>query len=235
MRPECFDQGPSGEDQAAFFQNLASNGAAIYNRLYNSASLTVSNSTFSTNRAAVDAGAIYNGRGSPLAVTNSTFSGNLAYYGGAIANIGTAAVSSSTLSDNAATNSGGAIYNYGTLTIGATILAGSTVNCLNGGTINDLGYNLSDDSSCGLSSASDLTNTNPMLGTLADNGGPTQTMDLLSGSPAIDQIPTSNPLCSPSSSDQRGQARPDELETECDIGAYTASVSPTPDGGTVSF
>lgn len=101
-----------------------------------------------------------------------------------------------------------------------------------------------------------------MLGTLADNGGPTPTMALLSGSPDIDQIPTSDPLCSPSSSDQRGQARPDELETACDIGdyefqdqsatttalifsanpsvggqpvTYTASVSPTPDGGTVSF
>ena len=58
--------------------------------------------------------------------------------------------------------------------------------------------------------------TDPMLDPLADNGGPTQTMRLQPGSPAIDQVPASGAGCP--ATDQRGVTRPGGAA--CDIGAY---------------
>ena len=57
-------------------------------------------------------------------------------------------------------------------------------NCF--GTITDAGHNLSSDGSCAFTDIGSLNNTDPKLGPLADNGGPTLTMALLPGSPAID-------------------------------------------------
>jgi hypothetical protein len=68
---------------------------------------------------------------------------------------------------------------------------------LNGeASINSLGYNLSSDAAGGdattgpdgfLNATGDIRNTNPSLGPLQDNGGPTFTHELLTGSPAIDK------------------------------------------------
>jgi hypothetical protein len=86
------------------------------------------------------------------------------------------------------------------------------------------GYNLSSDGTCNFNSTGDLNNTDPKLGPLQDNGGPTQTMALLSGSPAID---AGNPSgCTDGQghllkTDQRGEPRPDrEDKSGCDMGAY---------------
>ena len=61
---------------------------------------------------------------------------------------------------------------------------------------------------------------NPNLGTLADNGGPTMTLALLEGSPAIDAGDNVNCL----ETDQRGIFRPQDGDNDgdarCDIGAY---------------
>jgi hypothetical protein len=98
-------------------------------------------------------------------------------------------------------------------------------NCF--GTIIDAGYNISDDASCGFSATGSRNSTNPMLSTagLANNRGPTETIALDPGSPAIDVIPLAN--CTDQASppkrvntDQRGALRPDIGETVCDIGAY---------------
>jgi len=78
----------------------------------------------------------------------------------------------------------------------------------------DGGYNLSSDASCNFAAPGSLNNTDPKLGPLADNGGPTPTHALLMGSPAIDAAdPSSCPH-----TDQRGAPRPSGLA--CDIGAY---------------
>ncbi len=166
------------------------------------ASAQIVDSTLSGNDA-------YNGGGinnktAPLRIVNSTLSGNSAITGGGIFNYGpiggTAAVQivNSTLSDNSATNGGG-IYNTSraNLEIGSTILnAGALgVNITDvrwdGATVTSLGYNLSsDDVGVGfLTATGDQINTNPMLDPagLRDNGGPTLTIALLCGSPAIDQ------------------------------------------------
>ena len=86
------------------------------------------------------------------------------------------------------------------------------------------GYNLSSDGTCNFNSTGDLNNTDPKLGQLGNHGGPTQTIPLLSGSPAID---AGNPNgCTDGhghllKTDQRGKPRPDKEDTGgCDMGAY---------------
>jgi hypothetical protein len=86
------------------------------------------------------------------------------------------------------------------------------------------GYNLSSDGTCNFNSTGDLNNTDPKLGQLGNYGGQTQTMPLLSGSPAID---AGNPSgCTDGQghllrTDQRGRPRPDKEDTGgCDMGAY---------------
>ena len=86
------------------------------------------------------------------------------------------------------------------------------------------GYNLSSDSTCSFSGPGDMNNTDPMLGALGNNGGPTQTIPLLAGSPAIDAGNPSGCIDSNGhllTTDQRGYPRPDkEDKTGCDMGAY---------------
>jgi hypothetical protein len=95
--------------------------------------------------------------------------------------------------------------------------------------ITDVGYNISDDNSCDFSATGSRNSTNPGLSSdgLVNNGGPTQTIALAPGSPAIDAIPVAD--CTDQSSppkpittDQRGMPRPDFQELVCDIGAYEA-------------
>ena len=61
----------------------------------------------------------------------------------------------------------------------------------------------------------DRANVKPLLGTLAYNGGPTQTIGIKTTSPAHNAVPTS--AC-PLHSDQRGVRRPQG--PRCDIGAF---------------
>ena len=207
--------------------------------------LTVSNSTFSGN-SAVFGGGIKNTNGSTLTVSNSTFSGNSADLGGGgIDNAGTATVSNSTFSGNSSDLSGGGIANFGAATLKNTIVANSKIPGLEGtntqsncvGTITDGGYNLSSDKTCGFSAANNSQsgtfdpNTgegvilDPMLGPLADNGGPTKTHALLVGSPAIDKGKAFG-----TATDQRGKHRPFDDPSiapatggdNSDIGAFEA-------------
>jgi hypothetical protein len=120
-------------------------------------------------------------------------------------------------------NSAGGIVNGGKAALQNSIIANNSgTNC--GGTITSHGYNLSSDGSCALGNSGDLNDTDPMLGPLQYNGGPTQTMALPSGSPAVDG---GNPSgCTDGlgqllKTDQRGNPRPDtEDRGGCDIGAY---------------
>jgi len=153
--------------------------------------LSIVNSTFSDNTAVEGAGVNNAGDTTTVTITNSTFSGNAASaYGGACANFGILQLANSTLSDNSAVDFGGGILNIGTVQIGNTILnrgdAGENIRSF-GGTITSLGYNLSSDDGGGfLTGPGDQINTDPLLGPLQDNGGPTFTHALLPGSPAID-------------------------------------------------
>jgi len=86
----------------------------------------------------------------------------------------------------------------------------------------DGGHNQSSDGSCAFTNVGCMNNTDPKLGPLANNGGPTLTMALLPGSPAID---AGNTALAPAT-DQRGFPRPAGLAA--DIGAFEyGSVMPT--------
>jgi uncharacterized repeat protein (TIGR01451 family) len=115
----------------------------------------------------------------------------------------------------------GGIDNYaGTVIAENAILAantGASPNCV---FVSDGGYNLDDGSSCNFSSVNhSLSNINPLLDPLQDNGGATRTMALEPGSPAIDAIPPSVNGCGTTiTTDQRGISRPQG--SGCDIGAF---------------
>ncbi len=94
----------------------------------------------------------------------------------------------------------------------------------------DGGHNLASDSSCGLTAGSSLPNTDPQLGPLATNDGPTQTHWPMTGSSVIDQIPNGTNGCGTTvTNDQHGTTRP--LDSGCEIGAAevgdTTAVAPT--------
>jgi hypothetical protein len=242
-----FTQGTLTVTSSTFAGNEAASGGAIFNA--DSASLSVRDSTFAGNSAQYG-GALYN-KGLAT-VTNSTFSANSACplgcegggLGGAIANYGTLAVRASTFSGNTAYSDprfsdaprpGGALETeHGTLRVHATILAANPYACGtgSGAVITDEGYNLEYQSgaalSCGFTNHA-ITNQNPLLGPLQDNGGPTQTMALGAGNPAIDAVPVASCLDAqgqPLTTDQRGVTRPQG--PACDSGAYEANAAGSP-------
>jgi RTX calcium-binding nonapeptide repeat (4 copies) len=207
-------------------------GGGIWNA--SSGTLTVNNSTLSGNSAQPElfgkGGAIYN-QGGTITVSNSTLSGNSSNTGGGIGmnGSGTITVSNSTLSGNSAQGVGGGIArtDVGTVSLKNTIVANSPSggNCY--GAITDGGYNLDSGTSCGFASENNsLSSTDPMLGALADNGGPTLTHALLGGSSAIDKGVAVTGI----TTDQRGQPRPFDNPNgapatdgnDSDIGAFEA-------------
>jgi HYR domain len=204
------------------------NGGGLLNET--GSTVSISNSTFANNSANSFGigGGLYN-HGGTVSISNSTFANNVAPtggFGGGLQNDGTMSISNSTFANNSAPTGGGLSNNIHTLTIRGSIVANNTGGNCRGGTLTDQGYNLSSDSSCGFTGTGSLQNTDPKLDPngLQNNGGPTQTIALQSGSPAIDHIPAAS--CP--ATDQRGVTRPDDGETTCDIGAYEF-VDPPPD------
>jgi len=188
---------------------------------YNS-TVQLIDSTVSGNSTGRDGGGIDNFEGSTVELTHSTVSSNTAEYGGGIANQGVVRLTHSTLSHNSAA-SGGGIHNFAlrTVELTNTIVASQTlgVDC-GGDPVTSNGHNLDSDGTCGLTAPGDLPDTDPLLGPLQDNGGPTETHALLPASPAIDAG-----RCSGFTADQRGRVRPvdnpgvDNVDDGCDIGA----------------
>jgi chitodextrinase len=223
--------------------SFATNTATIYGGggLLNAAgTTTVTGSTF-TGNTGPGGGAIDND--TTLNISDSTFNGNTGGTngGGAIINFGPTTVTQTTISGNSSPY-GANILNYTgeTLKISMSIVAngqGGGPNCGGGQPVIDAGYNIDTASSCGFSTANhSLSSTNPQLGPLANNGGPTQTMALPVGSPAVDAIPASTAGCT-GTTDQRGITRPQGAG--CDIGAYelvqSGSATPSvPTGLTVA-
>src|SRR5206468_381454 len=161
----------------------------------------ISNSEFSDNTAAdFGAGAIQVGTGSgstkgTLTLTNSTLSGNTGL--SAIWTLNN--VNAATIINTTITGTTGAGLVGPSMSLKNTILANSTdKDC--SWPITSLGHNLVDDATCALV-ASDVQ-AYPMLDALADNGGPTRTHALLTGSPAVDAGAGCPAI------DQRGVARP---------------------------
>ena len=206
---------------------ISGNTAGLGGGMFNGGPLTIGSTTVSGNSAA-NGGGIYNSGGGMATITNSTVSGNSAGEGGGIFNIGVFAITNSTLSNNSASLAGG-VFNNEVLQIGDTILnmGASGANISNFGTVTSLGYNLSSDSGGGaLNGPGDQINTDPLLGPLQDNGGPTFTHALLPGSPAIN---TGNPTFTPPPfNDQRGPGFNRVVNGRIDKGSFEVQAAPGP-------
>jgi len=221
--------------------NYAFQGGGLFNDggvTGSSATVTISNSTFTGNYADQYAGAIMNEGNEAgqarVTVSNSTFAGNSScncnFFAGDIFNDGTR-------------EPGGA-----TLEIGNSIFKGGLINPRNifnqGGVVISHGYNVTNDAGVlntdrgigDFNAPTDQVNTEPMLDPagLQNNGGPTQTIALLPGSPAINSGDPSAP-----SRDQRSYLRdgpPDRgaFESGGTIASLT-SVSRKTHGGAGTF
>jgi CSLREA domain-containing protein len=187
--------------------------------------LTLSNCTLVNNTSSAFGGGIYYDNGG-VTLRNCTLANNSSATGGGIYSVGNGNnnvanvnVSCSTFSENSAPNGGG-IYNDGTNGGNAFVVLSNSIlfssnstpgaNLINNGlgtTISSQGYNLSSDNGGGfLTATGDQINTDPKLGPLQDNGGPTATMALLAGSPAQDKGKNFG-----IGTDQRGLQRPTDI------------------------
>ncbi len=174
-------------------------------------------------------GAVYNEKDAQLDIVNSTLSGNIASdpgfgcdgggFGGGIGNDGgRVTLRNTTISDNEGPCGGGIYQSAGRVRLVNTIVDEGrffSPSCdIEGGALESSGYNMDSDGSCGLDHPRDQASSDPLLGSLADNGGPTLTHALLAGSPAIDR----GTLAAAPLEDQRGIPRPQG--PKIDIGAF---------------
>jgi hypothetical protein len=222
--------------------NQAGNGGGIFVRPATSGTLFIDRSTISGNNATSNGGGIadFSDLQHTLHMVNSTISGNIATDGGGIWNSAALITTNATITANIATGGapaglpqnvaptilvlvGGGITNAGgSVDLRNTIVAGQLAgdDCV--GTITANLSGLDSDGTCGAGIMA-----NPLLGLLANNGGPTFTHALLAGSPAIDAAdPTICAQAPVNGVDQRGVTRPQG--PGCDIGAFELEVAPPP-------
>jgi CSLREA domain-containing protein len=216
--------------------NGAEGGGGIFDT--GNGTRTIDRSTLSNNGAV--GGGAYSGRaGITMYMTNSTVSGNIARdMGGGLLTNGILDLVHVTVANNTATtdapNAGGGIMTFpsgSAMVIMRDVLLNNNLmgtvapltnaDCggVGGGTIRSTsaGYNLSQDTSCGLGDTSDYNSVDAMLLALADNGGPTLTQALPANSTAVNN---GGPLGAVTV-DQRGVAR----DSAPDIGAYEYKAS----------
>ena len=207
-------------DAATFTGNSAGHdGGAVHN----DGTLTLTNSTLAGNSAGHDGGGVWND--GVLTVTGSTFADNSGLDGAGVYNDGTLTLTNSTLAGNSAGTSGGGVWNGGTLTVTYSTLSGNAAGGSGGGIAGSTAFSLNDSIVANSTSGGDIAGSYTgghnltgavALGPLADNGGPTQTMALPAGSPAIDAADLAFPI----TVDQRGAVR----DSHPDIGAYEAVI-----------
>jgi parallel beta helix pectate lyase-like protein len=206
---------------SSFYSNTGINAGVIYNDL--SGITTISSSVFYTNTGG--AGGVLVINSGTLVITNSTFYDNRGINNsgvGFISASGAMTISNSTLNGNHAPIAAGIWNNSSSVSLRNTIVAFNSpgTNCY-GIVVTSLGYNLENANDCLFTGTGDLVNTNPLLASLANNGGPTKTMALFPGSQAMNQIPPGTNGCGTYiTTDQRGVARPQGPTSACDIGAY---------------
>ena len=179
----------------------------------------VINTTISDNRVMSYGGGIYVGIGT-LNIENSTISGNASYTAGgglAVENSSTVNITFSTIAFNSAPTDGGINGTSAALTLSNSIVS-DNINGNCSSSLNSGGRgNLDNDGSCGFN----LSELDPLLLPLTDNGGPNLTHALGEGSPAllVDDGETgdiSGSCLVGFETDQRSYTRP---TTHCDLGA----------------
>jgi len=217
--------------------NSSAGGGAIYNA---GGIVLLTNNSLTNNSAILSGGAILNNDGTVI-ITNSTLSGNSANGGGgedgggaldSYSGESSVVIVNSTLVGNTAVNTSrsGVWMEAGTLTIQNSIIANNNGanNCaVTGGFFTDNGNNIDNGTSCAFGGVVGQ-NTDPLLGTLANNGGQTLTHTLSASSPAINAGNTAGALDQDGSTlvtDQRGVGFPRVIGGRVDIGAVEATVA----------
>lgn len=211
----AFTTGRLSVTNSTFFANAATGGAG-------GAGGTAGNQGFGNNGGNGGNGGSGTGGAiettSPAVVVNCTFSDN-----GVTGGAGGAAGQATGLGDPGKAGSvgaatGGSIYGRGSeIVLANSILANSKVTIA--GNVSDRGGNLSTDLNALLISGLSKRLVNPSILPLANNGGPTATMGLLTNSPAINHGVAE--FCPPF--DQRGTNR----IGICDIGAFELAFAQT--------
>jgi hypothetical protein len=211
--------------------------------------VAIESSTITGNLTLNDGGGIYSW-GARLAVRQTTISNNTAYRGGGVFAamlpplVQGYPIDSSTITNNSAVYRGAGVYLVASrIHFSNSIVADQARgrDCAGYYSSDSFGHNLDSDRSCDFDQPTDQPNTDPLLGPLQDNGGPTWTHAPLAGSPVIDRG-----WCDPGT-DQRGVPRPLDGNRDgvwiCDIGAVEYNpfavevvgpggevIVPTPDG-----
>ena len=191
---------------------LVENGSAVLRRV-----------TLVKNRTKDEGGGLENS-GSVVSLENCTLTKNKGFQGGALSiedSSQTALVNCTLAKNKAKEGSGireGSDLNSQVTAVN-TIVANKAANNFDGQNLVSLGHNIDNGSTCGFTELSDLQDTDPRLVPLADNGGPTPTMELRTDSPALD----AGDDASDPDTDQRGLPRVDLVgagPSVSDIGAY---------------
>jgi hypothetical protein len=224
--------GPLAITTTSITGNIAAVGGAVHH--VGDAPLEVTRSTLSGNFAENGGGVFSDGDGEAH-VVNTTISGNRAgQFGAGLLVSSRLHILNSTVASNTAA-SGGGINNGGGDLIGDgfvflrnTIVANSPTGGNCAGSMTSLGGNVDSANTCQFRELTDQPGTDPRLGPLAANGGPTQTHALLAGSPAQE-----NAVCTELDPcplmDQRGVERP-RFEG-FDTGSYESELTPGMAGG----
>ena len=209
-----------------FLSNAAADGGGMVNSL---SSPSLKQVNFNMNGASNNGGGMLNIHSSNPTMENITFSNNVAGYRGGglyIDNNSLPTLSNATLHNNIAMNMCGAIciVEMSGITITNAIIWSNTPDQIVKGTSSSATLTYTDIEGGHIGEGN--INLNPLLGSLADNGGFTHTHALLSGSPAID---AGSPTVCPAT-DQRGYVRPidgnGDGTARCDMGAYEYGSSP---------
>ena len=215
--------------------------------------VSITNSTVSNNTAQTDAGILFDEGGITATINNSTISANAALYGSGGVYIGSGSsltVNQSTISANSSAGSytgtdGGGIQlgdNTSVVTLSGSIVSGNSsgvAGAADFGLYSSLASDTASitatnsligevDSRITVNGTNNVSSTNPMLGALANNGGPTKTMALLTGSPAIDAGPNPVATFTGNEFDQRGAGYARIVGGLVDIGAFEAQPSSEP-------
>jgi hypothetical protein len=179
----------------------------------NNGTLTVANSTFSGNAALTLGGGIKLTSGSAT-ITNNTFVNNSAQYGGGIesSSSSNSTVTNNLFLGNTASQFGGSIND-----------ADGTVSADHNLYWNNSDMNGTQGFDCdGCASNTNANTADPLLGSLANSGGPTQTYFPGPGSAAIDSGDDATCAAPPINDlDQRGVVRP--VGAHCDVGAVESN------------
>lgn len=233
--------------------DAGNNGGGLNVEAGGAVTVNITNSTVSNNTAEASAGILFNDPDITATINNSTISANAALYGGggiyinsgSSLTINQSTISANSSADTSPETGGGGIAlgdNTSVVTLSGSIVSGNSSGVAGAadfglystlpsytGSVSAFNSIIGEvDSRITVNGTNNVSSTNPMLGALANNGGPTKTMALLTGSPAIDAGPNPVAEFTGNQFDQRGPGYARIVGGLADIGAFELQPSSEP-------